>query len=279
MRHDSADVLSAIRVLLTELENQQIQYVVLGRQSRIAAILAGGGDLDILVAREDSPRAERALLRLGFEEQGGGPRREGVGDFMKFETGSEMPVQVELHYELRLGFGVAPSFRIPTADELIHGSTLQGLVRTPSTSDHLALHVVKGLLAWEATDLLSGGRRHPFDSDEVALLLANVSREEFVGSVRRVFPPLPLDLRGRLFDEAHRLYRGQSGLAARLRLTMMSMSMRDSLVAWSGRPLLLAWLRSVRRRFTRLFHPRLHDIAAGRKEAPSLDSSEPMPAQ
>ncbi|MGH8947095.1 MAG: hypothetical protein ACRDVL_13235 [Acidimicrobiia bacterium] len=279
MRHDLADVLPAIRVLLAELESQQIQYVVLGRQSRIESTLSGLGDLDILVSREDGGRAEVVLLRLGFREQSPCPGDGAVGNYVKWDTGSGTPVQVQLHRELRLGFAVAPSFRVPTAGELIDGSTLKGLVRVPSASDHLALHVVKGLLAWEATDLLAGRRRHPFDSAEVRLLLPHVSEEEFIGSVARVFPPLPWLLAGRIFIEAQRLHRDESGVAARLRLTMMSMSVRDSLVAWSDRPLLLAWLRSVRRRLTRLLSRRSHHPRTGRHEASSVDGSEPMPAQ
>lgn len=255
-----------------------MQYVVIGRQTRIPAALAGDSDVDILVAREDSGRAEMALLRLGFEERGSRSGHGAVGSFVRWEAGGP-PVRVELHYELRLGFGVAPSFRIHTAGELIQGSGMQDLVRVPSASDHLALHLVKGLLAWEATDLLAGRRRHPFDADEVRLLLRGISREDFVGSTARIFPPLPSPLAGRVYIEAQRLDRGEIGVAARLRLTSLSMAVRDSLAAWSDRPLLLAWLRSVRLRFARLFASRSPQVVGGRDQSPSVDGPEPMPAQ
>jgi hypothetical protein len=250
--HGSYDPLHSLLALLNRFENLGLQYVVTGRRTRIAASLAGHGDLDIAVGREDGSRATQTLLDLGLWQRPPHPwfRDQAIADYVGADESTGLPIHVQLHHELRLGRSVTRSFRLPVISYLIATSVPGPPARLPEPAAHLYLHILKSLLGAGARQIL-GSSREIYDPDEVRALFSLVTREEFVETGRQMLPMFELPIQGDLWEIARVWVAGRTDARSSLRIAALASRLRRKLAPWSDRPRIMTWLLSIRRRVTR----------------------------
>jgi thymidylate kinase len=113
--------LQLVEQLVQELGAADVRYCHWKSNEHLDESLVGEGDLDILIAREDSLRAEAVFAKLGFKHFLAVPtkRYNGITDFVGFDNKSGRLVHLHTHYCLTLGMHRLKDYRLPWEDELL----------------------------------------------------------------------------------------------------------------------------------------------------------------
>lgn len=112
----SADgTLDIVTRLVRELNVAKVRYCHWKSNEHLAASLAGGDDLDILISREDSALAEAVFARLGFKHFIPVPlkRYNGITDFVGYDPPSGKIVHLHTHYSLTVGVHRLKDYTLP----------------------------------------------------------------------------------------------------------------------------------------------------------------------
>jgi thymidylate kinase len=108
-------VLPILLFVLGELNEQRISYCCWKSTRRVQSALAGDGDLDLLIGREDRQRAIAILLEHGFKAFASVAGRDhpAISSFLGYDELSGQLVHLHLHFRLIVGERLLKNYRIP----------------------------------------------------------------------------------------------------------------------------------------------------------------------
>ena len=174
----SENILPLLLEILNDLHRQGISYCYWKSSRRVHLVLAGEGDLDLLVARRDQHRIEALLLQRGFKlfPSVSGRDHPAVLSFLGFDEPSGKLVHVHLHLRLVTGERLLKNYRIPWEDQLLACARrhpgLPILILDPASEALLA--VVRASLELRRTDPVTlrhwEATRQKFALDREALM-------------------------------------------------------------------------------------------------------------
>ena len=107
--------LPLILMLLGDFRRQAIRYCYWKSSHRVRPVLAGEGDLDILVARRDQHLAQAILLSRGYKRFPSVSMRDhpAIESYLGYDEPSGRLVHVHLHYQIVTGERLHKNYRIP----------------------------------------------------------------------------------------------------------------------------------------------------------------------
>ncbi len=174
----SETILPLLLEVLNDLHRQGISYCYWKSSRRLPLVLAGEGDLDLLVAKQDQHRIEALLLQRGLKlfASVSGRDHPAVVSFLGFDEPSGKIVHVHLHFRLVSGERLLKNYRIPWEDQLLACATrhpsLPVLILDPASEALLA--VVRVCLELRRTDPVAvrhwEATRQKFALDREALM-------------------------------------------------------------------------------------------------------------
>jgi hypothetical protein len=108
-------------MVLGDFRRQTISYCYWKSSKRIQSVLAGEGDLDLLIARHDQHRAEAILLERGFKRFPSVAMRDhpAVLSYLGHDEPSGRLVHLHLHFRLVVGERLHKNYRIPWENEIL----------------------------------------------------------------------------------------------------------------------------------------------------------------
>ena len=107
--------LPLLAATLGDFHRQAISYCYWKSGKRIQSVLAGDGDLDLLVAREDQHRAQAILIEHGFKLFPSVALRDhpSILSYLGFDGPSGRLIHVHLHLRLIIGERLHKNYRLP----------------------------------------------------------------------------------------------------------------------------------------------------------------------
>jgi len=212
---------SALRVLhdaLMEFHRYDISYCYWKSSRRIESVLAGEGDLDLLVARHDQHRAEIVLLAQGFKLFPTVANRDhpSILSFLGYDETSGRLVHVHLHFHLVVGEPLLRNYRLPWEDVVLTRAALhpEAQIRMLDPASEAVLLAVRSCLElrrldpvtlrrWRATkEKFALDRAHvaaDVDRHELRALATTLLNEELAGMlVEAIFGRQELENQHRL---------------------------------------------------------------------------------
>jgi hypothetical protein len=145
--------------VLNEFHRQQISYCYWKSSRRLHAVLAGEGDVDLLVARKDHHRAQVILVERDFKLFPSVPDRDhpAILTFLGYDECSGRLIHIHLHSRLIVGERLLKNYRIPWEDVLltraIRHPTLP--IRILEPTSEATLLVVRACLELRRLDLMT----------------------------------------------------------------------------------------------------------------------------
>jgi hypothetical protein len=120
-REDNA-ILPLLRAILDDFHREKIHYCYWKSSSRVADVLSGEADLDLLVAKADQHRTEALLLARGCKRFPSTFNRDhpSVVSFLGFDEPSGRLIHLHVHFRLVVGEPLLKNYRIPW-EELVLG--------------------------------------------------------------------------------------------------------------------------------------------------------------
>jgi thymidylate kinase len=239
-RSDTEKMISPILVALDDFQRSRISYCYWKSSRRVHQVLAGEGDVDLLIGREDQHRAETILLQQGFKHFPSVAYRDhpAISSFLGFDEASGRLVHFHLHFRLIIGERLLKNYRIPWEQELLARAiphpTLP--IRILDPSSEVILLAVRACLelrpvdpvtlrSWQATT-----RKFALDRKELAARVDRTTLRERAADlmgdelaemvVNAIYSPQALEGQGHLRRSirAHLApYRTYNALEARLR--------------------------------------------------------------
>ena len=121
----SGIILPLLLEILNDLHRQDISYCYWKGSRRVHLVLAGEGDLDLLVGRQDQHRVEALLLQRGLKlfPSVNGRDHPAVVSFLGLDDPSGKLVHVHLHFRLVTGERLLKNYRVPWEDQLLAHAT------------------------------------------------------------------------------------------------------------------------------------------------------------
>ncbi len=113
--------LPLLAATLGDLHRQAISYCYWKSGKRIQSVLAGEGDLDLLVARDDQHRAQAILIQHGFKLFPSVALRDhpSILSYLGFDGPSGRLIHVHLHLRLIVGERLHKNYRIPWETDIL----------------------------------------------------------------------------------------------------------------------------------------------------------------
>lgn len=126
-----SQVLSKLRAVLTDFHRHNIQYCYWKSSRCIHAVLAGDGDLDLLVARLDQQRVEMILLAQDFKlfPVLGTRDHPSILSFLGHDEGSGRIVHIHLHFRLMIGKRLLRNYRLPWEEVVLAHALLHPVLQ------------------------------------------------------------------------------------------------------------------------------------------------------
>ena len=253
-REMPAGALSLVRDVFARLNADGVRYCHWKSTSRLELALAGGTDLDLLVARADADPFTTAVRQTGFKPFVSHPSRRypDVEDWLGHDDASGRLVHLHVYYRLVLGEDYVKNHVLPIEDALLATASLRHGVLVPSPAAELVVLVIRALLKYRRTDALKDalklGRRGGVPPDlraEVEDLAARVSGDELRAAAGQLVPYMDAAIFTR-FVEVLRVDRRDARTLLELRAAA-----RRQLRAHERLPRLQAALISLRARLVR----------------------------
>jgi len=113
--------LSLILRVLEDFRSQAISYCYWKSSRRVQAVLAGEGDLDLLISRPDQHRAQAILLGRGYKRFPSVAMREhpAVESYLGYDEPSGRLIHLHLHFRVVVGERLHKDYRIPWESALL----------------------------------------------------------------------------------------------------------------------------------------------------------------
>jgi thymidylate kinase len=179
MASNANRTLELVTRLTQELHAANVRYCHWKSNEHLAASLAGGDDLDILISREDSALAEAIFARLGFKHFIPIPlkRYNGITDFIGFDEASGNLVHLHTHYSLTLGVHRLKNFTLPWENDILKSvipAPGETPIPIPSPEIEMLVLIVRTCLKIRIRDRVFGGQhrrllRKDFEPDRAWL--------------------------------------------------------------------------------------------------------------
>jgi thymidylate kinase len=122
--------LPLLLTVLSDLRRQAISYCYWKSSKRIESVLAGEGDLDLLVARHDQHRAQAILLGRGFKLFPSVAMRDhpAILSYLGYDEPSGRLIHLHLHFRLIVGERLHKNYRIPWETDILARAILHPTV-------------------------------------------------------------------------------------------------------------------------------------------------------
>ena len=113
--------LPLLLMVLGDFRRQAISYCYWKSGKRIQSVLAGEGDLDLLIARRDQHRAQAILLGHGFKLFPSVAMRDhpSILSYLGYDEPSGRLIHLHLHFHLVVGERLHKNYRIPWEAEIL----------------------------------------------------------------------------------------------------------------------------------------------------------------
>jgi hypothetical protein len=151
--------LPILHAAVTEFHRLGISYCYWKSGRRIQSIMAGEGDLDLLVARKDQHRAEMVLLAHGFKLFPMVPHRDhpSMLSFLGHDEVTGRLVHIHLHFRLIVGERLLRNYHLPWEHIVLERAFLHPAlqVRMPDPAVEALLLAVRGCLELRRSDLVA----------------------------------------------------------------------------------------------------------------------------
>jgi thymidylate kinase len=166
---DSPDIISprgaeiqklpVLQSAVAEFHRHAISYCYWKASRRIRSILAGEGDLDLLVAREDQHRAQMVLLAQGFKLFPTVAHRDhpSIVSFLGHDEASGRLVHIHLHFRLIVGERLLRNYHLPWENIVLERAFLHPAVqvRMLDPTVEALLLAVRGCLELRRSDIVA----------------------------------------------------------------------------------------------------------------------------
>jgi thymidylate kinase len=232
--------LSLLLAILGEFHRQNLSYCYWKSGQRVAAVLSGEGDLDLLISRDDQHRAQAILLQLGAKQfpDVAGRDHPAVSSYLGYDEPSGRIVHLHLHFRLVVGEKLLKNWRLPWEAAILTRAALHPTlpIRVLDPASEALLLVTRAavelsrldpvaLRHWAATKRKFELDRERFATRLDRVTLRNRVGEAFAGDlpdmiVNAVFCGRPLDRQRRLQRRIRRAlaaHRTFNAVEARLR--------------------------------------------------------------
>ena len=234
------EVLSILLAVLNALRQRNVGYCHWKSSRRLAAVLEGESDLDLLVARSDQHRAAQALLACGLKrfESANSHGHPAVQSFLGYDEPSGRIIHIHLHLRLVVGEPVLKNHQLPWEGLILASAVPHPAlpIRTLDPATEALLLVVRSSLELRRRDPIARRNwermQEKFELDreylaplvdrrDLRCLAAKLVREELADSVvTALFEAQPLSTQHRLHAQIRRalaVYRTYNAFDALLR--------------------------------------------------------------
>ncbi|MBV8963599.1 MAG: hypothetical protein JOY97_10960 [Hyphomicrobiales bacterium] len=192
------NILPLLLEVLNDLHRQGLAYCYWKSSRRVPQVLAGEGDLDLLVSRQDQHRVEALLLQRGLKlfPCVSGRDHPAIVSFLGFDEPSGKLVHVHLHFRLVGGERLLKNYRIPWEDQLLSSAlrhpTLPIVILDPASEALLLM--VRACLELRPADPVTLRHWHAtkqkFALDREALI-AQIERKALRERAGKLFGTVP----------------------------------------------------------------------------------------
>jgi thymidylate kinase len=143
-----------IRRLLASLDRRGVRYCHWKSNIRLTESLAGGGDIDLLVDRQDAGRFQNALLESGFKLAVSASGLGHPGVFHAFALDTLLPELVHLHayFQIVTGDSLVKAYHLPFEGALLANTRRLHGVPVPTAESELVLFALR--IALKHTSLI-----------------------------------------------------------------------------------------------------------------------------
>jgi thymidylate kinase len=145
--------------VLNEFHRQQISYCYWKSSRRLRAVLAGEGDVDLLVARKDQHRVQVILAEWDFKLFPSVADRDHPAtlSYLGYDERGGQLIHLHLHFRLIVGERLLKNYRIPWEDVLLTRAILHPTlpVRILEPTSEAVLLVVRACLELRRVDLMT----------------------------------------------------------------------------------------------------------------------------
>ncbi len=114
-------ILPPLLTVLDDFHRHAVTYCYWKSSKRIEPVLAGDGDLDLLIARHDQHRAQAILLRRGFKLFSSVAMRNhpAILSYIGYDEPSGRLIHLHLHFRLIVGERLHKNYRVPWETNLL----------------------------------------------------------------------------------------------------------------------------------------------------------------
>ncbi len=218
-----APILPLLATVLIELHRRKISYCYWKSSRRVQQILAGEGDVDLLIAREDQHRAEAVLLECGFKLFPCVTNRDHPAtlSFLGYDEPSGRIIHLHAHFRLIAGESLLKSYWLPWEETILARAIAHPTlpIRMLDPASEAVLLMVRRCLELRRSDPVTL-RNWRATKDKIALdrehLAARVDRVTFRSRAAEL---LSEDLADMLVDAVYseRALKGRGRLRRRIR--------------------------------------------------------------
>jgi thymidylate kinase len=183
-----------IRTLIVALDHARIRYCHWKSNVRLLESLSGGGDLDLLVHRQDAAAFTAVLLESGFKLTGSatGIGHPGVLHAFALDPDRATLVHVHFYFQIVTGDSLAKSYRLPIDDMLLAGTRRLHGIPVPSAEAELVAFILRIALKHASLiELLMVNRHYSDVVHELEWLRDSASLGEAEKLWRRLLPDAP----------------------------------------------------------------------------------------
>jgi hypothetical protein len=179
---DDGASLLLLRVI-AEFRLKGISYCYWKSSRRLAAVLLGEGDVDLLIGRADQHRAQASLLMQGFKlfSSVAGRDHPSIMSFLGHDERNGNLIHLHLHFRLVIGERLFKNYRLPWEESLLQRTTLHPTlpIRIIDPASEALLLVVRACLELRRIDPIT------LRSWRVITRNSELDRRELAGRVDR----------------------------------------------------------------------------------------------
>jgi thymidylate kinase len=186
--------LTIVRALLDRLKDLHIQYCHWKSNEHVREGICGNTDLDILVGKEYSTKAQEVLYGYGFKRFTAtyGIRYSGIEDFIGLDEETGKIVHFHMHYQMTLGEKYLKGYRLPWEKVILDTRQwdAENRIYISNPNIELILLLVRAALKWRLRNWIYGliGKTY-FRGDfkrEYFWLLDRIDSQQFLTYCRQL---------------------------------------------------------------------------------------------
>jgi thymidylate kinase len=170
----TAAPLQSVLTLCNALRLSSIRYCHWKSNNALDRSAAGDNDLDLLIARGDSPRFSTVLADCGFKLANAPADKQmpGVQDYFAYDTTADKWVHVHAHFQLVAGHDLSKNYRIAIEEPYIESAVQGHIFKIPQPEFEFIVFVIRMVLKHSTWDSIAArdGRLKAAERREFAYL-------------------------------------------------------------------------------------------------------------